>query len=83
MVTFVNSTYFHYYVNTGGGSGPQGYLHCVNGVVYVVVTSNSIEFIGSTSYTVNVPFQTLVQVQTANYGSDNLTGGKVNLTIVE
>ena len=52
-VQFLNSTYFQYKVNTGGGSGPAGSLNSVNGVVYVVVSSTSIEFIGSTSHTVN------------------------------
>lgn len=80
MVEFVNSTYFHYWVNTGGGNGPSGYLNCVNGVVYVVVSSTSIEFIGSTSQTVNVAFQNLVQIQTANWGG-NFNSGELNIEI--
>jgi len=81
-VNFVNSTFFYYWVNTGGGNGPQGHLNCVNGVAYVVVTNTSIEFIGATSYTVNISFQNLVQIQTSNGGNGaNFTSGNLNIGI--
>jgi hypothetical protein len=79
-VNFVNSTFFYYWVNTGGGSGPRGHLDCVNGLVYVVVTSTSIEFIGTSSVTETIPFQNLVQIQTINYGG-TFTGGDLVITV--
>jgi len=79
-VTFVNSTFFYYWVNTGGGNGPQGHLNTVGGSVDVVVTSTYIEFIGSGAgqyYTVsysgshsfNNVFENLEQIQTSNGGN--------------
>ncbi len=79
-VEFVNSTYFHYWVNTGGANGPNGYLSCINGVVYVIVSSTSIEFIGATSTTINTSVQSLVQIQTINDGG-NFNGGALNIGI--
>ncbi len=90
-VNFVNSTFFYYWVNTGGGNGPQGHLNTVGGSATVVVTSTYIEFIGSGtgqyyslnysgSYSFNNVFETLAQIQTSNGGNGaNFTSG--NLTI--
>lgn len=75
-VNFVNSTYFQYWANTGGGGNPSnsGFLNCINGVVYVVVSNTYIEFIGSTEVTVNVAFQNLAQIQTSNNGNGVTSG---------
>jgi hypothetical protein len=88
----VNSTYFKYWVNTGGGNGPSGYLNCDDGTVNVVVTNTYIEFIGgvgqyyyvyySGSYSFNNVFETLEQMQTANFGTDVFTGGNLNIKIL-
>ena len=80
-VTFVNSTSFSYWVNTGGGNGPGGTLNCINGVVYVVVSPTSIEFIGSSSKTIDTNFQSLVQMQTFNGESSSFNGGKLIMTL--
>jgi len=76
-VNYMNSTFAYYWVNTGGGNGPQGHISCVNGEVYVVVTGTSIEFIGSSSATVNTGFQNVGQIQTEN-GGDGVTSGLFN-----
>lgn len=75
-VNFLNSTYFFYWVNTGGGGGPtnSGYMNCINGEIHVVVASTSIEFIGATSVTISVPFQNLAQIQTSNDGNGATSG---------
>jgi len=80
-IDYVNSTFFYYEVNTGGGTGPSGHLDCVNGVVYVAVSSTSIEFIGSSTATVKTTFQNLVQIQTVNGNGNNFNGGKLTLTL--
>jgi len=76
-VNYMNSTFAYYWVNTGGGNGPQGHISCVNGEVYVVVTSASIQFIGSSSATVSTSFQSIAQIQTVN-GGDGVTSGLFN-----
>jgi hypothetical protein len=76
-VNYMNSTFAYYWVNTGGGNGPQGYISCVNGIVNVVVSSTSIEFIGSSSATVSASFQNIEQIQTEN-GGDGVTSGLFN-----
>lgn len=75
-VNFVNSTYFQYWANTGGGGNPSnsGFLNCINGIVYVYVSNTYIEFIGSTEVTVNVAFQNLGQIQTSNSGNGVTSG---------
>jgi hypothetical protein len=86
-VNFVNSTYFFYWANNGTAGGPSnsGYLNCINGVVYVVVSNTSIEFIGSSAVTINMPFQNLEQIQTSDNGngvtSGDYTNGSFSLTI--
>jgi hypothetical protein len=79
-IEFMNSTFFYYWANTGGGNGPQGSLNCVNGIVYVVVSNTSIEFIGTSSITINTTFQNLEQIQTQNDGG-NFNSGKLNIGI--
>ena len=69
-VNFINSTFAYYWVNTEGGNGPQGSLNCSNGSVNVVVDSTSIEFIGTSSITINTAFENLGQIQTSNGGGD-------------
>lgn len=82
-VEFINSTYFWYWVNSpfGSANGPHGYLNCVNGIVYVVVSGTSIEFTGGVGeVTVSIAFQNLVQIQTQNDGGD-FTSGNLNIGI--
>lgn len=79
-INFVNSTFFYYWVNTGGGNGPQGHLNAVNGVANVVVTSTSIEFIGTNSITINTGLQHVVQIRTENDGS-TFNSGNLKITI--
>ena len=80
-VNFMNSTFAYYWVNTGGGTGPQGHISCINGLVYVVVTNTSVEFIGSsTPVTVPTTFQDLGQIQTQN-GGGVFNGGKLSIEI--
>jgi hypothetical protein len=88
QVIFMNSTYFYYEVNTGQGNTLYG-ASCINGIVYVVVSNTSIEFIGSTanlvyyssSYSFNNVFETLAQIQIENGGTDNFTSGNLNVVI--
>ena len=76
-VNYMNSTFAYYWVNTGGGNGPEGYISCVNGIVYVVASSTSIEFIGTSSVTVSTSFQNVVQIVTEN-GGDGVSSGLFN-----
>jgi hypothetical protein len=80
-VNYMNSTFAYYWVNTGGGNGPQGNISCVNSVVNVVVTSTSIEFIGSSSATINTSFQSIGQIQTTNGDDNSFTGGNLVMTL--
>ena len=92
-VNFVNSTFFYYWVNTGGGNGPQGHLNTVGGIANVVVSTTYIEFIGSGtnqyyfvyyagSNTFNNAFETLAQIQTSNGGNGaNFTSGSLSIGI--
>jgi hypothetical protein len=92
-VNFVNSTFFYYWVNTGGGNGPQGHLNTVDGIATVVATSTSIEFIGSGAgqyyslsysgtYSFNNALETIEQIQTSNGGNGAaFTSGNLALGI--
>jgi hypothetical protein len=60
--------------------GNSTVFNCVNGLVYVVVNSNSITFIGTTSNTVSATFTSLTQIRTAN-GDGDFNGGNLEITL--
>jgi NO-binding membrane sensor protein with MHYT domain len=72
-VTFLNSTAYQI-----GGSSTV--FSCINGLVYVVVNSNSITFIGTTSNTVSATFTSLTQIRTAN-GDGDFNGGNLEIAL--
>ena len=72
-VNFITSTTYQ----IGGNSTV---FNCINGVVHVVVNSNSITFIGASSYTVPTPFTSLTQIRTVN-GDGNFNSGKLIMTV--
>ena len=76
-MAFVNSTYFmHFY----GNMQDIEYDNCSNGVVTVVVDSNSITFIGTSTYTNYVDFQNLAQIQTSN-GDGDFNSQELDVTL--
>jgi len=76
-VVFVNSTYFmHFY----GNMQDVEYGNCSNGIVTVVVDSNSVTFVGTSSYTNHIGFQNLEQIQTSN-GDGDFNGNELNMKL--
>lgn len=74
-VTFLTSKTYQ----IGGNSTV---FNCINGVVYVVVNSNSITFIGATSYKVPATFTSLTTIRTAN-GDGNFNSGNLKITLTQ
>lgn len=74
-VLYQNSTYFQYVTwDVNGNEVNSGWLNCSNGLVQVIVTTTTITFTGTTSFTSNVPFQNLSEVWTANSDGDFNSG---------
>ena len=73
-VTFLTSSTYQ----IGGNSTV---FNCVDGLVYVVVNSNSITFIGATSNTVSATFTSLTQIRTMN-GDGDFNGGNLEITLM-
>jgi hypothetical protein len=82
-VLYQNSTYFQYVTwNASGNQVDSGWLNCNNGIVQVVVTTTTITFTGTASFTSNIPFQNLGEVWTAN--SDGaFNGGELYMTLTK
>ena len=72
-VTFINSTTYQV-------RGNSSFFQCTNGLVYVIVSSNSITIEGSTQYVTSTPFQSISQVRTVN-GDGNFNGGELVMTL--
>jgi len=79
---FQNSSYIYYCTIVSGNAQDWGYLPCANGTVQVVVTNTSITFIGTSSFTSNISFQSLAQIDTTNADGD-FTGGEFDMTLAE
>jgi len=80
FVVFINSTYLYYETVVNGSAVDSGYLNCVNGIAQVTVDAQTISFIGSTTFTSNVDFQSLNQIQTLN-GDGSFNGGELDITV--
>jgi len=81
-VQFINSTYFQYGSLVAGSTHDTGYLTCANGIVQVVVTSTSITFVGTSSFTSNQAFENIGQMITRNMdGSFN--SGELDITVTQ
>ena len=80
-VVFVNSTYFQFTAdNVGGANYVQGSLYCTNGIVQVVATQTTLTFVGTSSYQINMDFQSLQQFKTLN-GDGNFNSGHLVISV--
>jgi hypothetical protein len=80
-VLYQNSTYFQYVTwDDQGNQIDSSWLNCNNGIVQVDVTTTTITFTGTSSFTSNVPFVSLGQIWTANADGD-FNGGELDMTL--
>jgi hypothetical protein len=82
-VVFMNNTYFEYRTTipvVGGYQYDHGNLGCNDGLVYIVVNSTAITYVGITSHVSNATFTSLAQIRTLN-GDGNFNGGELNIDV--